>query len=214
MESVSSCIFNGQTIENGSSVAAYQASSVPFGSTCDREVRLCSNGALSGSYEYAVCGIESDGITSNIDYTQPFDYSFEISSSWKSVPSDDYAFLDYRVKCIGDYTGFFYVETYLRNNSSSVTAAGCGGVSLSADYFESSDYWCFTGGIHNLFPETFKIAGNNLANYDGSESILNVCKNYSARFKVSDSLVFPHYGPAFYFHITSFSDPLDIVDLD
>lgn len=50
-----SCLFNGQTIAHGQSVAAFQAGSVPFGQTCAQENRLCLNGVLSGSFQFGSC---------------------------------------------------------------------------------------------------------------------------------------------------------------
>ncbi len=49
------CHFNGQALIEGSSVTVYQNSSVPFGSICVSESRVCTNGQLSGSYNYANC---------------------------------------------------------------------------------------------------------------------------------------------------------------
>jgi len=40
----------GGTLASGSSVTAYQSSSVPCGSSCANETRTCNNGTLSGSY--------------------------------------------------------------------------------------------------------------------------------------------------------------------
>lgn len=54
-----SCVFNGKTIASGSSVTAFRASSVPYGSTCASESRLCTNGVLSGSFAYASCSVEA-----------------------------------------------------------------------------------------------------------------------------------------------------------
>jgi len=54
-----SCSWNGQTIQNGQSVAAYQSASVPFGNQCTSQSRTCSNGTLSGTYEYASCAAGS-----------------------------------------------------------------------------------------------------------------------------------------------------------
>lgn len=51
----SACLFNGQTINHGQLVEAYQNSSVSYGSTCGKESRTCNNGVLSGSYNYASC---------------------------------------------------------------------------------------------------------------------------------------------------------------
>ncbi len=59
MGSAASCLFNGQTVPHGGSVAAFQKSSVFFGQTCQSETRFCQNGTLTGSNSYASCAIES-----------------------------------------------------------------------------------------------------------------------------------------------------------
>ena len=55
----SPCTFNGQTVNGGSSVTAYESNSVNFGSSCQTELRSCSNGTLSGSYTNAACSVAS-----------------------------------------------------------------------------------------------------------------------------------------------------------
>lgn len=55
----SSCLFNGQSIGNDNSVAAFYSSTVPFGSSCQQESRVCSNGVLSGQFEFASCNVEA-----------------------------------------------------------------------------------------------------------------------------------------------------------
>tara|TARA_Y100000780_G_scaffold211112_1_gene209806 strand:+ start:9290 stop:12124 length:2835 start_codon:yes stop_codon:yes gene_type:complete len=45
----------GGIIANGSSVTAYQQSSVPYGSSCSSQTRTCSSGTLSGSYTKESC---------------------------------------------------------------------------------------------------------------------------------------------------------------
>lgn len=55
--SYASCLFNGQTIPHGQATTAYAASQVPFGQTCSPTVRVCQNGALSGSGAYATCNV-------------------------------------------------------------------------------------------------------------------------------------------------------------
>lgn len=52
-----SCSFNGQTVAHGSSVTAYQTSSVAFGSKCHLETRTCRNGTLTGSYGNRSCSV-------------------------------------------------------------------------------------------------------------------------------------------------------------
>jgi hypothetical protein len=49
------CLFDGKTIKHGSEVTAYQNSAVPYGSACVKETRKCTNGKLSGSYNFAAC---------------------------------------------------------------------------------------------------------------------------------------------------------------
>ncbi len=51
------CSFNNSVVSDGTSVIAYQNSSVESGSTCVSEQRTCTNGALSGSYNYGSCQV-------------------------------------------------------------------------------------------------------------------------------------------------------------
>ena len=53
--SATSCMFNGQTIAHNATVTAYKENSVSAGEICDAELRSCSNGSLSGSYDHATC---------------------------------------------------------------------------------------------------------------------------------------------------------------
>ena len=48
------------TVNHGSSVTAYQTSSVPYGNTCASvsQTRTCTNGSLSGSYGYDSCSVD------------------------------------------------------------------------------------------------------------------------------------------------------------
>ena len=61
-----SCSFNGQTIDDGSSVTAYDATMVSDSGQCISELRTCSNGTLSGSYGSASCSVVS---STNSDQT-------------------------------------------------------------------------------------------------------------------------------------------------
>ena len=54
-----SCSWSGGTVTNNSTVTAYQASTVPYGSTCASEQRTCASGTLSGSYSYASCAVQA-----------------------------------------------------------------------------------------------------------------------------------------------------------
>lgn len=60
-----SCTFNGTSVASGSSVTAYQSSSVAAGSQCVSQSRTCTNGTLSGSYQYASCSVAGNICTPN-----------------------------------------------------------------------------------------------------------------------------------------------------
>lgn len=51
------CFFDGNKYEEGQSVTAYLVSSVPTGSTCTQESRICHSGAFSGSFSFAGCSV-------------------------------------------------------------------------------------------------------------------------------------------------------------
>lgn len=51
------CLFNGRTVASGSAIKGYQQSSVPFGQTCVSEDRTCTNGILSGTYNFETCNV-------------------------------------------------------------------------------------------------------------------------------------------------------------
>ncbi|MFW5878728.1 MAG: hypothetical protein ACOCVR_02820, partial [Myxococcota bacterium] len=51
----------GTTISHGSSVTAFQDSSVACGDSCDSQARTCSYGDLSGSYTYKTCRETDEG---------------------------------------------------------------------------------------------------------------------------------------------------------
>lgn len=51
------CTFNTAVVTDGTPVTAFQNSTVPFGSSCVSESRLCTAGALSGSYQFASCTV-------------------------------------------------------------------------------------------------------------------------------------------------------------
>jgi hypothetical protein len=53
-----SCLFNGLTVNHGSVVTAYESSSSQFGNSCKQEERLCHDGTLAGSFEFASCTID------------------------------------------------------------------------------------------------------------------------------------------------------------
>ena len=204
VESISPCILNGQTIGSGSSVAAYQASSVPFGGSCSSETRLCTNGTFSGSYEYSICGVESGGNSSNIDYSA----SGELFSSWKSFPVDDYSFLNYRVNCRVNLDDSHHMEIQMKNNSSNLPMYACAGVNSSSTYF----YATCGATAYSVAPSQLVTIGVLFEEYavDGVTG-LQQCNNYSARFKVVDPAN-NNNSIISTFDITSFSDPVDRLD--
>jgi len=53
-----SCYFNGQVVQDGQSITAYQNSTVAYGAQCISETRTCSAAKLSGSYQYASCIVD------------------------------------------------------------------------------------------------------------------------------------------------------------
>ncbi len=72
-----SCMWNNQTVADGSYVIAYQSSSVASEQTCVSQTRTCTNGTLSGSYTASSCTVASpascsfngQGITSGASVT-------------------------------------------------------------------------------------------------------------------------------------------------
>ncbi len=56
----------GGTTNDGSSVTAYQSSSVTSPSTCVSQTRMCTNGTLSGSYAYQSCSVTSAAPTASL----------------------------------------------------------------------------------------------------------------------------------------------------
>lgn len=56
---INDCNFNNMTVIDGSSISAYQNSSVAYGETCIAEVRTCNSGFLSGSFNYSSCTVDA-----------------------------------------------------------------------------------------------------------------------------------------------------------
>ena len=57
-----SCLFNGMTIPNGGSIPAYAGTNLAYGQMCQGQTRVCSSGALSGSYTYTSCTVAKPNI--------------------------------------------------------------------------------------------------------------------------------------------------------
>ncbi|MFZ2593480.1 MAG: peptidoglycan-binding domain-containing protein, partial [Minisyncoccia bacterium] len=52
---VKTCSFNTLTVGHGASVVAYEAATAVFGASCKQEVRVCTDGTLSGAFTHASC---------------------------------------------------------------------------------------------------------------------------------------------------------------
>lgn len=72
----------GGTINNGQSVTAYATSSVPYGGTCPSQTQTCTNGSLSGSYQYGSCIVQPGA-----DCTLPWGGSIASGQSTASYPA-------------------------------------------------------------------------------------------------------------------------------
>ncbi|MFA5592419.1 MAG: hypothetical protein WC989_03805 [Micavibrio sp.] len=60
---MAACVVNctapwGGTVAHGASITAYQAASVPHGSSCASQTRTCTNGSLSGTYTHQTCNVQ------------------------------------------------------------------------------------------------------------------------------------------------------------
>ena len=88
--SQASCSWNGTTIASGSSVTAYQSSSVAYGSQCVSQQRTCTNNILSGSYLYAACSVQTASsptatLTANGQTSLTVNVGDTINYAWSST---------------------------------------------------------------------------------------------------------------------------------
>jgi prepilin-type N-terminal cleavage/methylation domain-containing protein len=76
----STCTFNATTINDGESITAYSAASVPCGQSCATvsEIRTCSGGVLSGSITIATCTAQACSCMKS-----PISWTFQNCSSWQ-----------------------------------------------------------------------------------------------------------------------------------
>jgi hypothetical protein len=83
------CMFNGQTIPHQGTVTAYEAAGVSAGQTCASQTRTCTNGTLSGTYNYAVCTVNQQStaaITVNgASGTVPLKVGDTVMYAWTST---------------------------------------------------------------------------------------------------------------------------------
>ncbi len=74
------CDFNGQTVQSGDSITAYQSSTVSFGSTCVSENRFCSDENLSGSFSFSDCNVKAKTYWTQLVGTAEYDIGAGIAS--------------------------------------------------------------------------------------------------------------------------------------
>ena len=100
-----SCSFNSQTIANGSSVTAYQSSSVAYGSSCQFETRTCTNGTLSGSYANASCSVAAAT-------------SFKMADYWTRPGEGKQVIKNFAVDIEGDSPWINHVQQHVKTGDS------------------------------------------------------------------------------------------------
>ena len=88
------CSFADQILNDQEIVTAYQASTVPFGSSCISESRVCRKGTLSGSYEAKSCQVlppETADLCSHVSQVIG-DMRTDIKTA---IGSEDYSILEF-----------------------------------------------------------------------------------------------------------------------
>lgn len=96
-----SCNFYGQTIPHGQGTLAYQASSV-VGGACVAENRICSNGVLSGTYQYTSCVVDCSFNGAIIGHGTPV-----VAFAAPSVPAGSTCVSEMRSCNMGNLTGTY-----------------------------------------------------------------------------------------------------------
>lgn len=51
------CLFNNANIPHNGEITAYEASTVPHGTTCRSQTRRCNNGTMTGTYKFSSCAV-------------------------------------------------------------------------------------------------------------------------------------------------------------
>jgi hypothetical protein len=141
----------GDTVSNGGSVQAKLNEQEPFGGSCSEETRVCTNGTLSGSYEYQNCDVANSpdclapwGVTITNGQSRPAYNTQEVpaGTSCASVSetrvctdgilSGSYSFGD----CAEQTTRIIQVETTSSGTGSvsgiSITGSGSGASCVSS----------------------------------------------------------------------------------
>jgi hypothetical protein len=158
-----SCAWDGGSVTNGESVTAYQASTVPYGSSCVSQTRTCSDGTLSGTYAYASCEVShqactQDGATIEHGESHTF-YLSQVGAPCSSVsqsrtctdgtlsgsPSYQYA----SCTCAPLYSCSGSDITYTDASCTTTTVRSC-----------TAPYFCSPGSSSCISPEPVFNAGN------------------------------------------------------
>ena len=142
------CSLNGQTVAHGSTLIAYQASSVAFGNTCNGETRSCSDGNLTGSYAYTSCSVNPASQSSS-------EHSADGTTFKITVKSPDYYSNKYYVDGVQTkslnlkkgFTYYFNVEDSSTNNHPLFIGTTSGGGNYSNEYSSGITNSRATGGI-------------------------------------------------------------------
>ena len=162
------CSFNGQTVAEGSTITAYQTSSVDYGSTCASESRSCSNGILNGSYTNTSCSVAAAANCS---------FSGQTISHGGNVTAYQTPSVDYGSTCSSQMR-----SCSNGNLSGSYAYTSC---TVSSAIQSSSDY----SANGTTFKITVRSSGYSNKYYvDGTETkSLSLKEGYTYYFNVEDS---------------------------
>ena len=114
---IQNCQFNGQEMEEGESVRAYQQTEMAYGEVCQSQLRLCTNGILSGSYLFANCSVAEANTCNFNGETIPSGNSV-IAYQNSSVNDGESCKAEYRVCTNGILSGSYsYSNCSIASNS-------------------------------------------------------------------------------------------------
>ena len=114
---IQSCQFNGKELEEGESVRAYQQTEMAYGEVCQSQLRLCTNGILSGSYLFANCSVAEANTCNFNGETIPSGNSV-IAYQNSSVNDGESCKAEYRVCTNGILSGSYsYSDCSIASNS-------------------------------------------------------------------------------------------------
>ena len=127
--SAASCTVSGLgTIAHGGSITAFASASVPFGSTCQSQVRNCNNGTLSGSYSQKTC-VASPAASCTVEGLGTIAHGSNITAyASASVPFGSICQSQVRACNNGTLSGSFSAKTCVVAPPSSCSVTGLGTV--------------------------------------------------------------------------------------